>query len=135
MSRRSGGCLCGAVRYDILTDPVVVAVCHCTHCQRHSGAVFSTNLLVPEDGYRQTGETKAYEDSGDSGKPVYRHFCPQCGSPVCTRVENMPGMVVVKVGTLDDRTGFRPAVEVYADHAADWLAPIEGAQRFAQGAT
>jgi hypothetical protein len=132
VSERTGSCLCGAVRYEILTEPAAVAVCHCTHCQRQSGAVFSTNLLVPEAAYRQHGETKIYRDSGDSGKPVYRHFCERCGSPVTTRADSIPGMVIVKAGTLDDGTGLTPTVEVYADHAAAWMPAIAGAQRFGQ---
>jgi hypothetical protein len=132
MTTRTGGCLCGAVRYEITTDPSAVAVCHCTHCQRQSGAVFSTNLVVPEAAYRQQGETKVFEDRGDSGKAVHRHFCGHCGSPILSRAEIMPGVVLLKAGTLDDHSGLRPVVEVYTDHAADWLAPIEGAQRFGQ---
>src|SRR5450432_2736091 len=134
MGERKGGCLCGAVRYELKSDPVMTAVCHCTHCQRQSGAVFSTNLMVPEAAYVQTGETRVYDDKGDSGKAVWRHFCPKCGSPIISKIEAMPGMVAVKAGTLDDMTGVKPAVEVYADHAAAWMSPIEGARRFAQGA-
>jgi len=133
MAKRTGGCLCGAVRYELASEPTMTAVCHCTHCQRQSGAMFSTNLVVPEADYHQTGETSVYEDRGDSGQPVYRHFCGRCGSPIISRVAVMPGLVMVKAGTLDDFSGLKPAVEVYTDHAAEWLAPIAGAQRFAQG--
>ncbi|MFU8816041.1 MAG: GFA family protein [Pseudomonadales bacterium] len=134
MANRTGGCLCGALRYQLLQEPTMTAVCHCTHCQRQSGGVFSTNLVVAESDYLQQGETKVYEDTGDSGKPVYRHFCGDCGSPIISRVAAMPGVVMLKAGTLDDLGGIRPAVEVYTDHAADWVAPIAGAQRFGQGA-
>jgi len=131
---RTGGCLCGAIRYTLASEPNLTAVCHCTHCQRQSGAMFSTNVVVTESDYTQQGETKVFEDSGDSGQPVYRHFCGNCGSPILSRVAIMPGVVMLKAGTLDDFSGLTPAVEVYADHAAAWVAPIAGAQRFAQGA-
>lgn len=134
MADREGGCLCGAVRYVLKSEPAMTAVCHCTHCQRQSGTMFSTNLGVPEQAYVQTGETKVYEDRGDSGQPVWRHFCPKCGSPIYSKVAVMPGLLFVKAGTLDDRSGLKPAVEVYADHAAEWVAPIAGAQRFGQAA-
>lgn len=134
MTNRTGGCLCGAIRYELKSEPSMTAVCHCTHCQRQSGGVFSTNLVVPESDYVQQGETKVYQDTGDSGKAVYRHFCGNCGSPITSRVEAMPGVAMVKAGTLDDFSGLKPAVEVYTDHAADWVAPIAGAHRFAQGA-
>lgn len=135
MTERAGGCLCGAIRYRIKSDPLATAVCHCTHCQKQSGGVFSTNLVVPEAQYEQTGETKVYADRGDSGQAVLRHFCGDCGSPILSKAGIMPGMALVKAGTLDDMSGITPAVEVYTDHAAAWVAPVTGAQRFAQGSS
>ena len=135
MTDREGGCLCGAVRYVLNADPLMTAVCHCTHCQRQSGGVFSTNLAIPDAAYVQTGETKVFTDKGDSGKAVWRHFCGNCGSPILSKVEVMPGLSLVKAGTLDDMSGLTPGIEVYTDHAADWVAPIAGAQRFAQGSS
>ena len=135
MTDREGGCLCGAVRYVLNADPLMTAVCHCTHCQRQSGGVFSTNLAIPDAAYVQTGETKVFTDKGDSGKAVWRHFCGNCGSPILSKVEVMPGLALVKAGTLDDMSGLTPGIEVYTDHAADWVAPIAGAQRFAQGSS
>ena len=135
MTDREGGCLCGAVRYVLKADPLMTAVCHCTHCQRQSGGVFSTNLAIPDAAYVQTGETKVFTDKGDSGKAVWRHFCGNCGSPILSKVEAMPGLSLVKAGTLDDMSGLKPGIEVYTDHAAAWVAPIAGAQRFAQGSS
>ena len=135
MTDREGGCLCGAVRYVLKAEPLMTAVCHCTHCQRQSGGVFSTNLAIPDAAYVQTGETKVFTDTGDSGKAVWRHFCGNCGSPILSKVEVMPGLALVKAGTLDDMSGLTPGIEVYTDHAAAWVAPIAGAQRFAQGSS
>jgi len=134
MTQRTGGCLCGAVRYALSAEPVMTAVCHCTHCRRQSGSVFSTNLIIAEAHYHQTGETRVFNDSGDSGKAVWRHFCATCGSPLISKIEAMPGMIAVKAGTLDDWSGLNPGIEVYTDHAAAWVPPAPGAQRFAQGA-
>ena len=135
MTERAGGCLCGAVRYTIKGEPLATAVCHCTHCQKQSGAMFSTNLVVPESQYEQTGETRVYRDQGDSGEAVLRCFCGACGSPILSKAATIPGMVLVKAGTLDDISGLTPSIEVYVDHAATWAAPIAGARRFAQGST
>ena len=135
MTDREGGCLCGAVRYVLKAEPLMTAVCHCTHCQRQSGGVFSTNLAIPDAAYVQTGETKVFTDKGDSGKAVWRHFCGACGSPILSKVEAMPGLSLVKAGTLDDMSGLKPGIEVYTDHAAAWVVPIAGAQRFAQGSS
>jgi hypothetical protein len=132
MRVRKGGCLCGAVRYVLKGEPRAVAICHCTHCQRQSGSVLSFNVVFGETDYEQSGETMAYVDRGDSGHPVYRHFCGRCGSPILATVAEAPGMVVVRAGTLDDMEGLQPQTEVYTDHAVKWLPPIAGTARFAQ---
>ena len=134
MTQRTGRCLCGAISYTLKSEPVMMAVCHCTHCRRQSGGVFSTNIMVPEADYLQRGETRIYQDQGDSGQAVWRHFCGDCGSPILSRVGAMPGTVIVKAGTLDDWSGLAPTVEVYTDHAAPWVTPVARARRFAQGA-
>jgi hypothetical protein len=129
---RKGGCLCGAVRYVISGEPQPIAVCHCTHCQKQSGSAFSFNLFVKEEDYQQHGETLFYPDTGDSGHLSYRHFCGQCGSPILTKVSTMPGVVLVKAGTLDAMDGLQPNVEIYTDRAVKWLAPIGGTERFSR---
>jgi len=129
---RKGGCLCGAVRYVLKSEPLAVALCHCTHCQRQSGSVFSCNVVVRDADYEQSGETMVYVDKGDSGQPVYRHFCGRCGSPILATVAEAPGKVVVRAGTLDNMAGLQPQTEVYTDHAVKWLAPVAGTARFAQ---
>lgn len=132
MTDRKGGCLCGAVRYELKAEPRGIAICHCTHCRRQSGSLFSFNLVIREADYRQFGETAVFIDTGDSGQPVHRHFCTTCGSPILAKTALMPGKVVVKAGTLDDTDGLQPQIEIYTDHAATWLAPVAGTTRFAQ---
>lgn len=130
MQETKGGCLCGAVRYVLRGDPQAAAVCHCRHCQRQSGSLFSFNLFIKEADYEQQGETRFFEDHGDSGHPSYRHFCGSCGSPIITKVSTMPGVVLVKAGTLDSLKGVQPPqIEIYTDRAAEWLAPVEGTTR------
>src|SRR5260370_8865105 len=128
--RMTGGCLCGAVRYEVHDVGTSIAICHCTHCRRQSGSAFSANLMVLETHYQQKGETKVYQDVGDSGQPVYRNFCPACGSPILSRVAASPGKVYVKVGTLDDPAGPEPKIEVYVKDALPLGSPIPGVPRF-----
>lgn len=132
MQDRQGGCLCGAVRYVLKGEPQAIALCHCTHCQKQSGSPFSFNLFIREADYEQRGETRVHVDTGDSGQPSYRHFCGDCGSPILTKATTIPGIVLVKAGTLDSMDGLRPGIEVYTDHSVAWLAPAEGTVRFAR---
>jgi hypothetical protein len=132
MSDRKGGCLCGAVRYTLKGEPRSIALCHCTHCRRQRGSLFSFNLVLRESEYEQSGETTIFVDRGDSGHPVHRHFCGRCGSPLFAVTALMPGKIVLKAGTLDSMGGLQPKAEIYTDHAVEWIKPVAGAQRYAQ---
>jgi len=133
MTMISGGCLCGAIRYTSEASPALVAVCHCTHCQRQSGGAFSVNVGVPKGSLRFTsGTTKVFEDRGSSGMPVYRHFCSTCGSPIFSDVVSTPQLDWLKAGTLDDHSWVKPAVNVWCESAQSWVAYPEGVPRFPQ---
>jgi hypothetical protein len=121
---RSGGCLCGHVRYRFIGDPLMVAVCHCRHCQKQSGSAFSLVCVVTDTQYRQEGETRVFQDRGDSGSTVDRHFCTHCGSPITSIAGILPGLTIIKAGTLDDPSPWRPAAEAYCSSALAWLTPL-----------
>lgn len=117
----TGGCVCGAVRYEIAGEPAMQGVCHCRNCQKQAGTAFSMIVGVPADALSVEGAPKTYIDHGDSGNEVRREFCDTCGSPLFSRIADMPGMVFVKAGTLDDTTGFAPAFQVWAKSRQDWV--------------
>lgn len=121
MAPLSGQSLCGAVRYRISGAPALVAICHCTHCRRQSGSAFSVNALIARTDYRQEGTTRVFTDTGSSGAPVYRQFCPGCGSPILSALPGLPDHILVKVGTLDNPEALTPSREVWCDSALPWL--------------
>lgn len=134
MPRIEGRCLCGDVRYTSTAEPVVVALCHCTHCQRQSGAAFSVNVGVPKGSLTiVAGTTQVYTDTGSSGKPVYRHFCGRCGSPIFSDVVSRPTLDWVKAGTLDDTSWVRPTLSIWCDSAQPWVVQPEGIKAFSLG--
>jgi hypothetical protein len=76
----SGGCLCGAVRYECFAAPMRSFKCHCRDCQRTSGSAFLPGMVVPADALKLIrGEPKYYAVTADSGHTVSRGFCPECG--------------------------------------------------------
>jgi hypothetical protein len=116
-----GGCNCGALRYEFTGEPQVVVACHCLNCQRQGGGEFSVNLLLADDQFTLAGQAKVYTDNdSESGRPVLRHFCGNCGSPIISTSESVPGMSILKAGTLDERTGFAPQMQCWTDTAFDW---------------
>ena len=121
MTDQAGGCLCGKVRYTLKTEPVVSVTCHCKNCQRQAGTALSVIVGVPETGLEIEGELKTYEDTGDSGAPVYRQFCPECGSPVFTRLDRGDGLMFIKAGTLDDTSWVNPVFHCYTKSKLPWV--------------
>lgn len=119
-----GGCLCGAVRYRALGNPVAVSICHCTNCQRNSGSAFSVNAIFPKDAVSVTGTPRSYIDKGDTGAGVERLFCETCGTPLESRsIMSSVAHTVIKAGTFDDPAPFVPDSEVYCKSALPWVTP------------
>ncbi|MBL8649514.1 MAG: GFA family protein [Sphingopyxis sp.] len=127
----TGGCLCGQVRYGFRGAPLLTAICHCRNCQRQSGSAFGIVAAVAAADFALQGDTRTFQDSSDSGRTVARVFCPECGSPILSTIEPMPGMVLIKAGTLDDPGSLQPAVEVYCDRALPFLPALAGTERHA----
>jgi hypothetical protein len=122
---RTGHCVCGDISYEADADPIVVVNCHCDDCQRQSGAAFSTNVVFPKASLSVSGTPTVFRTTGtDSGEVRERSFCGTCGSVLFTSLVEQPGIAVVKAGTLDDRTGYSPAVEVWRDSAQEWVAAV-----------
>src|SRR5260370_42045497 len=133
MRKILGGCLCGKIRYSAEADPVFTAVCHCRNCQKQAGTAYSIIVAVPAPTLSVTGPLTTFNDTGDSGKPVHRKCCPDCGSPITTDVDAVPGMVFIKAGTLDETSWLKPTMEIYCSSAQGWIPPWTSTQKFAKG--
>jgi hypothetical protein len=130
MPQFAGGCLCGKVRYRAEVDPAFTGICHCRNCQKQSGGVFSVGIGVPHHALIVQGQLKTFSDKGDSGKAVYRRFCPSCGSSVLTEVDAMPGVIMIAAGTLDDASWLQPSLQMYCDSAQPWVKLAAPLKRF-----
>ena len=121
MPRMTGGCLCGQVRYTADAEPIFTGICHCKNCQKQSGTAFSIVVAIPKSVVSITGTTKRFEDKPDSGLPMARVFCPNCGSPILSDAAAMPDAAIIKAGTLDDTSWLKPAMEIYCDSKQPWV--------------
>lgn len=99
-----GGCLCGKVRFTVNGEPVRTFACHCRFCQRVTGSAFYAESIFPMEAVRfNDGERRRYEHRSDSsGKRVYVHFCPSCGSTLGLTFERWPDVHGISRGCLDD---------------------------------
>jgi hypothetical protein len=119
----TGGCACGAIRYEGGEEPLAMFNCHCTDCQRVSGGTFVAVAVVREDSLKLTrGEAKFHRTISASGRWIDRGFCAACGTPLFAKAEVAPGYISIRPGSLDDPTWFKPTVDTWAPHAPAWLA-------------
>ena len=118
--KASGGCLCGAVRYEIDGEPVFSAHCHCRDCQRATGTGHVSVSGFRREAVTITGETRGFTVKGDSGQGITRFFCPVCGSLLYSAPEAMSGMINVTAGTLDDPSVFQPQASIYTKDRHAW---------------
>lgn len=119
MSERTGGCLCGQVRYRLSAEPVIARLCWCRDCQ-HIAGNGTANAIFPTEAISVSGEPAAYTSSADSGNQVRRRFCPQCGCHLFADSTGRPGLTVVRVGTLDDPSSVKPVANIWAGSAPAW---------------
>ncbi|HEX7609471.1 MAG TPA: GFA family protein [Solirubrobacteraceae bacterium] len=124
-----GGCLCGAVRYEITAPFSSAGYCHCTHCQRRTGTGSSANGRVPREGFRLlSGEQQLRAYQPPEGIP--KLFCSTCGSALFSGEPSRDAEVAVRLGTLDGDPGIRPHYRQFIASAVVWEPlPEDGLQR------
>ena len=130
-----GGCQCGRVRYRVEDEPLAVAACHCTECQRQTGSAFGMSMVVPRDAFRLTsGELRTFTRKAYSGGTVVCAFCPECGTRITHAPSKMPKTLNVKPGTLDDTSWLTPALHVWLASKQSWVPVPDGVPRFDRNA-
>ena len=101
-----GGCYCGAVRYRAEGEPALKVQCHCRECVHVAGGSPNLTMGMPESGFAYTkGAPKGFRRA-DLPKPVTREFCAECGTHLATKAPGLPGVVLLKVGSMDDPKQF-----------------------------
>ena len=129
-----GGCACGAVRYECSAEPALSLNCHCRDCQLASGSAFGSFLLVWADSFRLlAGEPKFYRRISDSGNPMLRGFCSECGSPLIIRAPHRPKLVFIHAASLDDPGWHKPTMDVFTASAQPWDVMNSDLQKFTAG--
>jgi hypothetical protein len=117
----SGGCLCGAVRYEIDGAAEFSVLCYCRDCQRASGTGHVPVMGARRAQLRITGTTASYAVRADSGQRAIRHFCRICGSLLFGSSGDAHDPVMsIYVGTLDDLSAFRPTTAICTRSRASW---------------
>ena len=121
----SGGCLCGAVKFEFEKPNLISAHhCHCIDCQKSTGSGKATVLVLPSNAIKMEGELKFHTTTTISGRNMNRGFCRECGSPVLSFIEEMPEVKFVKAGSLDDSSWLKIDSNFFSSSAHAW-SPID----------
>jgi hypothetical protein len=130
---REGGCGCGAVRYRVRGEPMIVHCCHCRDCQRQTGSAFVINALIETDRIELlAGAPRPTPMPTDSGRPHEVHRCPGCGTALWSDYGRRPALRFLRVGTLDEPGALPPDVHIYTRSKLPWVGLPAGARAFAE---
>jgi hypothetical protein len=113
----TGGCMCGAVRFEVTAPLAGAAYCHCKRCQRRTGTAFSVSGLTQPGSFTVTEGPEhigTYRPGGDGWN---KSFCRECGSQLFTANPADDTLIAVRLGALDDDPGVRPGVHQFVDYA------------------
>jgi len=121
MGTYTGGCACGAIRYEIPGEPLVMNDCQCLDCQRRSGTGHGSYLtFAGRAAVALKGKGTQWAVTGDSGNVKNHVFCSTCGSPVYLTFSAMPELFTIHAASLDEPHRYRPQVVTYAARGHAW---------------
>ena len=113
MTKLSGQCLCGDVKYSADGDIAMQGNCHCTDCRQSSGSAFATLVFMNKGDLDISGEVKTFDHVVDSGNTLTKHFCPKCGSQLFTANQARPDSIGIRAGTLNEQKEVKPQFNVF----------------------
>ena len=128
----SGKCACGAVRYRCASAPIAMLNCHCSDCQRSSGAPFASGVVVLTADLEIAGTPKAYAVRATSGKMTTRGFCGECGTPLFTQSEANAQFTSIRFPSLDEASAFAPMLDIWTSRAQPWVCLDDKLPHFAE---
>ena len=125
----TGGCSCGAIRYEIASFPLLLYTCNCTDCQTASGSAFALNMpILTKDFHVLQGEPKGWRRPSPTGADVTSWFCGDCGGRIYGERAGRPETINIRAGTLDDTTWLVPIAHMFMRSAQSWTLPAADAE-------
>ena len=121
--RYTGGCLCGALRYEARGEPQFMGHCYCGDCRKASGSGFIPFMSFASGALSFTGQSRTYACRSFRGTDAVRNSCPICGGLVFGGIVGQDEFHTIYAGSLDDPSAFRPTIAIFSRDRADW-API-----------
>ncbi len=117
---KTGGCLCGAVRYAFTGDAELGVQCYCLDCQKISGAGNLPQYVIKRARLTLLGQPTVHRRKSAAGNDLEIAFCPDCGSPIYKATSMAQDLIMLTVGTLDDPSMFSPTHKPYQQTRQPW---------------
>ena len=123
-----GGCTCGAIRYRMEREPLIVHCCHCHWCQRETGASYALNAMIEADRVTMLqGRPEMVQTPSNSGKGQVIWRCPDCCIALWSNYSGAGDKVhFVRVGTLDEAHRLPPDIHIYTASKQPWIVIPDG---------
>jgi hypothetical protein len=128
----TGGCLCGAVRYEAEGEPEMTGHCYCGDCRKASGSGFVPFMGFSASALRFTGQTLKFVSKAARGGAAVRNSCPLCGSLVFGGEVGKDASHAIYAGTLDDPSAFTPRIAIFTRNRPAWAVIPDGLEVFEQ---
>ena len=119
-TRYTGGCLCGALRYEATGEPAYMGHCYCGDCRKASGSGFIPFMGFAAAALRVSGETRRFTTKAANGNEAVRNSCPVCGSLVFGGIVGEDAEHTIYAGSLDDPASFVPKVAIFTRCRPAW---------------
>ncbi len=116
----TGGCLCGAVRYEVTGPFLRAGHCHCSRCRKHSGAAVLTQGRVRREDFRLLSGEESLRVYRPAEGAAVKAFCVRCGSSLFGGSWPEGPEVSLRLGSVDGDPGIRPQVHTFVDSRAPW---------------
>ncbi|MBV8684151.1 MAG: GFA family protein [Caulobacteraceae bacterium] len=128
--RFTGGCMCGALRYEVRGEPQYAGFCYCTDCRKASGSGAIPFIGVSAAQVRFSGESRHIRSTSFRGTEAVRNRCPACGSLVFGGIVGEDESHTLYAGSLDDPSVFQPSMAIFVRDKPSWMIPPEGVTLF-----
>ncbi|MDA7560479.1 GFA family protein [Alphaproteobacteria bacterium] len=130
--RVNGGCYCGDIKITGKVSSDKIMACHCTDCQKFSGAPFRAVAVMSADDVKISGNVTEFLKIAESGNERAQGFCGKCGSHLYA-TDPAKTLFMIRTGCLDQHHELVPAKHIFGKSAVEWVGAIAGSSWVVEG--
>lgn len=128
-TKMTGGCMCGAVRYETTGDPFAVSHCHCESCRKHNGGPVVTLAGYTKDQVEFSGAKRSLYESSPG---AIRAFCQKCGTPLTWEGDGgeLGPIIELHLSTFDEPAALKPTSHAFYPERISWFEIADDLPRY-----